>query len=56
MNADCPRVVEHLDATDPEGVHNRLVTVVLRSPGGAYAWVFDNAEDTIDQRLAGSTL
>ncbi|HLQ13026.1 MAG TPA: VirB4 family type IV secretion/conjugal transfer ATPase [Steroidobacteraceae bacterium] len=46
------RVVEHLDATDPEGVHNRLARW-CEVTGGAYAWVFDNAEDTIAPRLAG---
>ncbi len=46
------RVVEHLDATDPEGVHSCLARW-CEVTGGAYAWVFDNAEDTIAPRLPG---
>jgi type IV secretion system protein VirB4 len=46
------RVIEHLDATDPEGVHSRLARW-CEVTGGAYAWVFDNAEDTIAPRLMG---
>ena len=46
------RVVEHLDATDPEGLHNRLARW-CEVTGGAYAWVFDNVEDTIAPRLPG---
>jgi type IV secretion system protein VirB4 len=49
------RVVEHLDATDPEGVHSRLARW-CEVTGGAYAWVFDNAEDTIAPRLPGRTI
>jgi type IV secretion system protein VirB4 len=38
------RVLEFLDATDPEGVHARLAKWCA---GGDYAWVFDNPADAI---------
>ncbi|EQD38900.1 type IV secretion system protein VirB4, partial [mine drainage metagenome] len=36
------RLVEFLDATDPEGLHARLAGW-CECAGGEYAWVFDNA-------------
>lgn len=49
------RLIEFLDPTDPEGVQARLARwcAVAR---GDYAWVFDNAEDTIVSRLEGRRL
>jgi type IV secretion system protein VirB4 len=47
------RLIEFLDATDPEGVHARLARWCT-STNGDYAWVFDNAEDAIVARLGGS--
>jgi type IV secretion system protein VirB4 len=44
------RLIEFLDATDPEGVHARLARWCA-STGGDYAWVFDNASDSIVARL-----
>jgi type IV secretion system protein VirB4 len=46
------RLVEFLDPTDPEGLHARLSRwcEVCR---GDYAWVFDNARDTLASRLRG---
>lgn len=47
------RLVEFLDATDPEGVFGRL------SPwcaGGDESWVFDNSEDAIVPLLASNSL
>jgi type IV secretion system protein VirB4 len=49
------RLLEFLDATDPEGLHARL-SPWCQSVGGDYAWVFDNAEDTIVPRLAEHAL
>jgi type IV secretion system protein VirB4 len=45
------RLLEFLDPTDAEGLHARLARwcEVTR---GAYAWVFDNPEDSIVARLA----
>ena len=49
------RLVEFLDPTDPEGLHARLARwcEVCR---GDYAWVFDNARDTVVPRLAGRSV
>ena len=49
------RLVEFLDPTDPEGLHARLARW---SEGcrGEYAWVFDNACDTIGSRLTGRSV
>jgi type IV secretion system protein VirB4 len=49
------RLVEFLDPTDPEGLHARLARW-CDSCGGDYAWVFDNARDTIVPRLSGRAL
>jgi type IV secretion system protein VirB4 len=46
------RLVEFLDPTDPEGLHARLARW-CESCRGEYAWVFDNARDTVVSRLAG---
>ncbi|HET7757020.1 MAG TPA: VirB4 family type IV secretion/conjugal transfer ATPase, partial [Steroidobacteraceae bacterium] len=45
------RLLEFLDPTDAEGLHARLARwcEVTR---GAYAWVFDNPEDSVVPRLA----
>jgi type IV secretion system protein VirB4 len=45
------RLIEFLDPTDPEGIHARLARW-CSSTGGDYAWVFDNAEDSVVPRLA----
>jgi type IV secretion system protein VirB4 len=49
------RLVEFLDPTDPEGLHARLARW-CDSCGGDYAWVFDNACDTVVSRLSGRAL
>ena len=49
------RLLEFLDATEPEGVHGRLARW-CESAGGEYAWVFDNPVDQIAARLAGARL
>ena len=49
------RLVEFLDATDPEGVHARLACW-CDSTRGEYAWVFDNVTDSIVPRLSGRTV
>ncbi|HTC43806.1 MAG TPA: VirB4 family type IV secretion/conjugal transfer ATPase [Steroidobacteraceae bacterium] len=49
------RLVEFLDATDPEGIHARL-SRWCRGTAGDLAWVFDNAEDRITPHLSGSPL
>ncbi len=46
------RLVEFLDPTDPEGLHARLAPWCA-SRRGEYAWVFDNAEDSVVPRLNG---
>jgi type IV secretion system protein VirB4 len=48
------RLVEFLDATDPEGIHARLARW-CEVTGGEYASVFDNAEDVVVPRLAGQS-
>jgi type IV secretion system protein VirB4 len=45
------RLIEFLDPTDPEGIHARLARWCACTQGD-YAWVFDNAEDSIVARLA----
>jgi type IV secretion system protein VirB4 len=47
------RLIEFLDATDPEGLYARL-TPWCEVTGGDYAWVFDNVEDTVLPRLQGA--
>jgi type IV secretion system protein VirB4 len=49
------RLLEFLDPTDPEGVHARLGRW-CQSAQGDYAWVFDNAEDSVSPRLQGRTV
>jgi len=49
------RLLEFLDATDPEGLYARL-SPWCASVGGDYAWVFDNPEDLIVPRLAEHAL
>ncbi len=44
------RLVEFLDPTDPEGLHARL-SRWCASRRGEYAWVFDNAGDSLIPRL-----
>ena len=46
------RLIEFLDPTDPEGLHARLGRWCEAGEGG-YAWVFDNAEDSVIRRLDG---
>ena len=40
------RLMEFLDPTDPEGLHARLARW-CESQRGDYAWVFDNACDSV---------
>jgi type IV secretion system protein VirB4 len=49
------RLLEFLDPTEPEGVHARL-SQWCESGRGDYAWVFDNAEDSVVSRLAGKAI
>jgi type IV secretion system protein VirB4 len=49
------RVLEFLDATDPEGLHARLKTWCA-SAHGELAWVFDNPRDEIVPLLDGQAL
>jgi type IV secretion system protein VirB4 len=49
------RLVEFLDPTDPEGLHARLARW-CESHRGDYAWVFDNARDSVVARLSGAAL
>ena len=49
------RLLEFLDATEPEGVHARLARW-CESVGGEYAWVFDNPVDQIAERLVSARL
>ena len=49
------RLVEFLDPTDPEGLHARLARW-CEVCGGDYAWVFDNARDTVVSRLTGRSV
>ena len=48
------RLVEFLDATDPEGIHARL-SRWCEVTGGEYAGVFDNPEDLVVPRLSGQS-
>jgi len=47
------RLIEFLDPTDPEGIHARLSRWCAGSRG-EYAWVFDNPDDNLAERLSGS--
>lgn len=49
------RLIEFLDATDPEGLHARI-SPWCEATRGDYAWVFDNPADAVVGRLNGSTL
>ncbi len=49
------RLLEFLDPTDPEGVHARLARWCGASQGD-YAWVFDNAVDSVAARLRGPSV
>lgn len=49
------RLIEFLDPTDPEGVHARLARW-CEATRGDYAWVFDNAQDTMVARLGAQAL
>lgn len=49
------RLIEYLDATDPEGVRARLAKW-CSSENGDYAWVFDNPDDHIVPLLHQSSL
>ena len=49
------RLVEFLDPTDPEGLHARLARW-CEGCRGDYAWVFDNARDTVVSRLTGRSV
>ncbi len=49
------RLVEFLDPTDPQGVHARL-SRWCESTGGDYAWLFDNAVDTLVPKLSDGPL
>jgi type IV secretion system protein VirB4 len=49
------RLVEFLDPTDPEGLHARLARW-CEACRGDYAWVFDNARDTLMSRLTGRSV
>jgi type IV secretion system protein VirB4 len=49
------RLVEFLDPTDPEGLHARL-SPWCESCGGDYAWVFDNALDSVVNRLRAASV
>lgn len=49
------RLVEFLDATDPEGVYARL-SRWCESTNGDYRWVFDNPGDSVIEQLESCTL
>ena len=49
------RLIEFLDPTDPEGLHARL-SRWCESHRGDYAWVFDNACDSVVARLSEAAL
>ena len=49
------RLVEFLDPTDPEGLYAKLARW-CESHRGDYAWVFDNASDTVVERLSSAGL
>ncbi|MGH8261300.1 MAG: VirB4 family type IV secretion/conjugal transfer ATPase, partial [Steroidobacteraceae bacterium] len=46
------RLIEFTDSTRAEGIHARLARW-CESAGGDYAWVFDNAHDSLAARLEG---
>ena len=49
------RLIEFTDATRAEGIHMRLARW-CESTQGHYAWVFDNAEDSLAGQLAQASL
>lgn len=49
------RLLEFLDATNPEGIHARL-SRWCECERGEYAWVFDNPRDTVADQLARTSL
>jgi len=49
------RLLEFLDPTDPEGLHARLGRWCAAGEG-AYAWVFDNPEDSVLPRVGGQSV
>jgi type IV secretion system protein VirB4 len=49
------RLLEFLDPTDPEGVHARLARW-CECARGDYAWVFDNPQDCVVEKLASHAL
>ncbi|MFM1990384.1 MAG: hypothetical protein RJA99_3341 [Pseudomonadota bacterium] len=49
------RLLEHLDATDPEGLFPRLAKWCAVA-GGELAWAFDNPEDRVVAQLEGHRL
>jgi type IV secretion system protein VirB4 len=49
------RLIEFTDATRIEGIHARLARW-CESTGGDYAWVFDNAQDSLAARLDGQAV
>jgi type IV secretion system protein VirB4 len=49
------RLIEFLDATDPEGLYARLAPW-CEARSGDYAWVFDNDEDVVVPRLSGHAI
>lgn len=48
------RLTEFLDPTDPEGLHARLGRW-CEAAEGAYAWAFDNPDDSVVRRLDGQS-
>ena len=51
-NRRLSRLIEFTDSTRAEGIHARLARWCA-STGGDYAWVFDNAEDSLAHRMTG---
>jgi type IV secretion system protein VirB4 len=49
------RLLEFLDATDPDGIHARLARWCACAQGD-YAWAFDNPADSLVPRLAGRSV
>lgn len=49
------RLIEFLDPTDPEGLHARLERWCAAGDG-AYAWAFDNVEDSVIHRIDGHSV
>ncbi len=51
-NRRLSRLIEFTDSTRPDGIHARLARWCA-STRGDYAWVFDNAEDSLARRMSG---